>query len=99
MLTLSERSLIIGREGVGSDFQTSPGNENTRKRQLFYFILEELSDAVNTELVTCITCGGCYYTISISSRLLATLDDTEIHPAAASRLTATRLFYWVVVFS
>jgi hypothetical protein len=38
-LTLSERSLIIGREGVGFEFRTSPGNENTRMRQLFYFIL------------------------------------------------------------
>jgi Ca2+/Na+ antiporter len=38
-LTLSARSLVIGREGVGLKFRTSPGNENTRKRLLFYFIL------------------------------------------------------------
>jgi hypothetical protein len=28
-LTLSARSLVIGREGVGLKFRTSPGNENT----------------------------------------------------------------------
>ena len=34
-LTLSERGLVIGREGVGLQFRTSPGKENTRKRPLF----------------------------------------------------------------
>jgi hypothetical protein len=38
-LTLSARSLVIGREGVGIKSRTSPGKENTRKRQLFSFIL------------------------------------------------------------
>ena len=38
-LTLSGRGLVIGREGVGLQFRTSPGKENTRKRPLFYFII------------------------------------------------------------
>jgi hypothetical protein len=38
-LTLSVRSQSNGRELVGYKLQTTPGQENTRKRQPFYFIL------------------------------------------------------------
>jgi hypothetical protein len=36
--TLSGRSQSNGREWVGFKRQTTPGTENTRKLQLFYFI-------------------------------------------------------------